>query len=339
MAVFGTKNISLNAVRAALGETSKSLREICQSPRINKWAKYSPQTNQGNAINFSTYAVSNPFDVTQWEYTKRTITQAKLGDFRNYKHDAQNPITIGFPEALYYNAPNSISMTVISSDTNNINLTDLKISNKYMGVAVRRAGSTDKRGNWCTGHSIGDWTVPIDFTGIYSRRETVEVIVFLTDLKKESFTEPDKFGDFWSVKSDTNIIDRKTYTLTEFVPPTTYELIYATETPTYGNWYYDELTLDNVSVTVKSKVDYGYKFKVVIEFPESGDWQESRMAEGVRVNAGEQKVVFNTGTMRVNNFRRENMAWLKVIDLQTSVDNVLYITPLHNMDMPNGTNR
>lgn len=331
MATFGNTNISQNAVRAVLGEKSKSLWSLCHNPNISKWAKYSPLTSHGQNIPFSTNPVSNPFDVEQWVYTSRQVTEAKLGDFRNYKHDSQNPITIGFPDKLYYNAPNSISMSVLS-DTNNISLVDLRIDNKYMGVAVRRSGSTDKRGIWCTGHSIGDWTVPIDFSGVYSRSETIEVVVFLTDLKKTSFTEPDKMGDFWSVKSDTNVIDRKTYTLSEWIPPTTYELIYANESPTYGNWYYDELTFDNIDVVVKSKVDYGYRFKVVVEFPESGDWQEARMAQDVRVLAGEQKTVFSTGPMRVNNFRRENMAWLKVVDLKTSVNNVVFTTPLHNMN-------
>ncbi|MGL5786539.1 MAG: hypothetical protein ACRCX4_06980 [Bacteroidales bacterium] len=332
MATFGDNNISLNAVRAVLGESSKSLWNLCNNPNINKWAKYSPQTDNGKAIPFATYTVSNPFDVAQWEYNKRTITQAKLGDFRRYKHDAQNPIVIGWPEQLYYNAPNSISMGE-TGDLNNIKLSDLGISNKYMGVAVRRvSSSSDKRGNWCTGNTTGDWTVPLDFKGIFSSRIQVELVVFLTDIKKTSLTEPDKFGDFWSVKTDANVIDRKTYTLSEFVPPTTYELIYANESPTYGNWYYDVLTFDNIDVVVKSKIDYHYKFKVVVEFPESGDWQEVRMQSEVKVLAGQQKTVFSTGRISVNNFRRENMAWIKVLDMNNS-NRVVYSSPVHNMNM------
>lgn len=321
MAVFGTKNISLNAVRAALGETSKSLRDICRSPKINKWSRYSPLTNGGNYIPFETYPVSNPFDVSQWEHTKRAITEAKLGDFRNYKHDALPPATIMFPTELYKDlAWNQfvVNFEKETAYTEGICLDKvIDISNLYLGVAIRKKGSNGY--HWATTEVKGGNIVSLNLTNVnyFDVNDIVECTVFFTPTKK-NIDNPDVLTDFYSLKCDINTIITKEYTIKRQQAGNTYESVTINTEPETPFLDYDMVQFDNIRVTVKGKITAQYRYSVRIITPDESAFADYNMQSDVEVRGGETKTILNTGMFTFNFWQPQTHIFIQVYDLKDS---------------------
>lgn len=109
--MIGRNNITTNIVKTTLGEDSNSVANLCMSEKINKWSFYKPiykQTyepltdedfyscNDGfqlssslflNAVELWNNYLENPSMF--WKYTP-TSGYNRLGDFRNYNHEARN---------------------------------------------------------------------------------------------------------------------------------------------------------------------------------------------------------------------------------------------------------
>lgn len=102
---LGSSNIKISDVRNALGETTNSLKELCQSPGINKWAKWKPlpiATSLNETIikdidrglvfgTFQTFAkcaeaLEQGRGFQNISYNKPQ-NNFRLGDFRNYDKD------------------------------------------------------------------------------------------------------------------------------------------------------------------------------------------------------------------------------------------------------------
>jgi hypothetical protein len=73
-------NITDNAVRLVLGESTNSLSALCTSDHINKWAAFNPYTIDG----------TSDFLVPTFVFT--TPTAKNLGDFIGYNHTAKPPV-------------------------------------------------------------------------------------------------------------------------------------------------------------------------------------------------------------------------------------------------------
>lgn len=320
MATFGNTNISLNAVRATLGESTKSLWNLCHNSNINKWALYSPLTNHGKNISYRCLPVSNPWDCTTWEYKPYNVTEARLGDFRNYEHAATKPVTIAYPTTLYKNVLNTFAAG-FAPDTdvsNSIRLKDVYgTANKYFGVAIRKVGANTW--SWCTSDTKGSSMVGIDISGLAGLNSgtQVEVITFFSSTMK-ALSSPDVQADFYSIQCDSETIAKKVYTIQNYVPPTNYEKITIKPSPLNGNWSYDELSFDNITIELKSKISSYYKLKVRLITPDDRYFTDYNMKDVIHIGAGETKIIANTGMMWLRFYQDYSMMFIQVLDMQNS---------------------
>lgn len=113
---LGSSNIKISDVRNALGETTNSLKGLCQSNKINMWSKWKPiqsdvpltnaiikNKNSGLTIgNFNTFiecanAIKNQTALNIHTYVKPT-SKYRLGDFRNYNHFKQGFVDLSFQD-------------------------------------------------------------------------------------------------------------------------------------------------------------------------------------------------------------------------------------------------
>lgn len=321
MATFGTNNISLNAVRAVLGEPTKSLWALCHNTNINRWAKYSPLTNHGSNISYKSLPVSDPWNCAVWEHVPYNITEARLGDFRQYDHNAFKPVTVMFPEKMYKNIINAVACGY--QPTGDVNTTSIlvqdvyRVDDKYFGVAIRKKGDTNY--SWVTSQTLGGSMVDIDLSKLagISNGTTIELVTFFSSAKK-LIDGPHVMTDFYSVKCDANIIDRKEYTVLNYSPPTNYTELTVNPIPINGIWTYDEVAFDSITVSLRSNITTYYKFKVRIETPDGRYYQDYNMPDVVNVAAGEYKQILNTGRHWLRFYTDTDLVFIKVMDMQAS---------------------
>ena len=128
---LGTTNISTILVQTALGSSSHILSILCTEEAINKWSKYKPVAGPYPASTTGQYAI----DVdANWNYIRPTNT-FRIGDFRQYKHDALPPFELTFyPGASVVNiAGFTFAITV---NENDITIENLLLNDWYLGVKL-----------------------------------------------------------------------------------------------------------------------------------------------------------------------------------------------------------
>ena len=122
--------ITAAQVKEILGETSHNIGQLCSSSNINKWSFYKPVSSVKVALeddddyyecndgfNISTYSsalnlISGVVNNTAWTYQPRTVY--RLGDFRNYNHNATEWFQF---DAITYSAYNgSVIQFTLSDD-------------------------------------------------------------------------------------------------------------------------------------------------------------------------------------------------------------------------------
>lgn len=125
---LGSSNIKINDVRNALGETTNSLKGLCQSPGINKWAKWKPlpiATSLNETIikdidrglvfgTFQTFAKcaealeqGRGFQNIQYNKPQNNF---RLGDFRNYDKDTYE----GLAKLTYQSKTNEVRVDTVA---------------------------------------------------------------------------------------------------------------------------------------------------------------------------------------------------------------------------------
>ena len=109
--MIGTNNITTDIVKTTLGENSHSVSNLCMSDKINKWSFYKPvhkttyepltdedfySVNDGfqldNSMFLNAVKLWNSYITNQnifWKY-EPTSGYNRIGDFRNYNHEARN---------------------------------------------------------------------------------------------------------------------------------------------------------------------------------------------------------------------------------------------------------
>ena len=109
MAALPLTGITTSMVASAIGEGSNDVGTLCKSNKINKWSKWKPihvtqvtgiteaiLKSNGFGLYFnSSNNINNILGTGTFTYTKPTGTQNspfRLGDFRNYDHNAVMPI-------------------------------------------------------------------------------------------------------------------------------------------------------------------------------------------------------------------------------------------------------
>lgn len=316
--MINNTNVSMRAVKSVLMEKANDLWGLCNSPNINKWAKYSPKTAGGTIIPFSTLPAAKPFELGSWKYTDRTASPAKLGDFRNYHHEAVEPVILGFPSEFYCNFPTQFTIGITPKESNNICLQDVFNSDgKYFGVAIRQKNKPQNY-IWGTTETPGATQIDVDLSqhkAWFPAGQVVEVIFFYCNSKKK-FEDPDLQTDFWSLMCEPNVQAVKEFTLKSFAPPVTYEQIIIENAPLNGNWSYDELSFDDISIKVKGKVQANYRLGIKVITSDGKYYNDYAMLRDVTVNAGETVTVLSTGLFYLPFYNQANMAFIQVLNLK-----------------------
>ena len=102
MAQLGTTNISTTLVGTTLGTSVRAVAQLCTHVNVNRWSKYKPiEFNKNGGLTYNDYVnasfginiskITNIKSNTNWEYVKPNSYGKRLGDFRNYYHDAPIP--------------------------------------------------------------------------------------------------------------------------------------------------------------------------------------------------------------------------------------------------------
>ena len=105
MGLVTTTNINTVTVRDAIGESVTAVAALCDSGKVNMFSKYKPiSSNKVVGLEEADYAaasyglvipsLSNPKNTsgTNWAYNRPGSYGRRLGDFRNYYHDAPIPL-------------------------------------------------------------------------------------------------------------------------------------------------------------------------------------------------------------------------------------------------------
>lgn len=112
---LSTTNISTTLVSQTIGDSSGDVGTLCTSPSINKWSKYKPisynsvlgiygtsgtDTTILASVNYGLSVYSSDVPTTafsnEWTYNRPqggSTSPYRLGDFRNYNHTANPPIS------------------------------------------------------------------------------------------------------------------------------------------------------------------------------------------------------------------------------------------------------
>ena len=164
---LGTTNISTTLVAQTLGVGSNDVGTLCQHANINKWSKWKPVCiNKTNGITVAdlasvNYGISFPIfrslenlflayhdgvgGGADWFYAKPTGSSNapfRLGDFRNYKHDAVNVVANPKVKSVVFlngtTTDRAVTGTFISAfpDDTQIGFSDLISAYSYFGIAI-----------------------------------------------------------------------------------------------------------------------------------------------------------------------------------------------------------
>lgn len=167
--------VSIDDVRAVLGETSTDLAALCKSSKINVWSKYKPikcasmfssMDGYGDIAN-APYGVTLPdvssspsaaaklyattgngYVTTGFLPTGGTTSPYRLGDFNKYNHYATAPCSDFMGTQNAYTSDRTYSYSAIvndySSSGDSISLADIgDFSNMYFGVAIIKGSYTN----------------------------------------------------------------------------------------------------------------------------------------------------------------------------------------------------
>ena len=96
MAKLGENNISISLVATTLEELTYDLGTLCQSNNINKWSKWKPVRKAQVTPMTAEDMKSVAYGLYGEGYNKPqggASSPFRLGDFRNYNHDAYPPIS------------------------------------------------------------------------------------------------------------------------------------------------------------------------------------------------------------------------------------------------------
>lgn len=241
-----TTNITTTLVAQTIGLASNSVNVLCagklpaeniSASRINKWSKYKPvrydsvapdrsgtwwRATDGNCginvINYGTMAgmfSALRAGVSAWEYLPPLGIHGqpcRLADFRLYSHTALPPLVPLSLNDVYY-ATNRIlgcTLAIRSSDEFALTLEDIgdnwNLAEMYFGVAISKQGSSTFKymteSTTISSGSGGSIDIPIDGElGMY------DVVYFLAETAKTSFTSPDIANTFIPIPGALQVVE------------------------------------------------------------------------------------------------------------------------------------
>lgn len=224
MATLPKQNISVMDVRNILGEPSTDVGTLCSSGKINIWSKYKPVNHnftntrpndwwkgyEGTCgISYNRYNsvadVIAAVDSSNYGYTylkpKGGATSPyRLGDFAGYNHTSTPPIIASNIEGTYYMNNTNFGASFIQkgSSIDELNVTDVfgaTLESIYPAVAFKQTNNAASV-KWITSTTAGannTITIPLN---AFTTNTSYYAYMFLSNVKKESFSMADKTGSF-----------------------------------------------------------------------------------------------------------------------------------------------
>lgn len=315
MPIISEQNISMRNVKNVLKEKANDLWSICHSPRINKWARYSPLTEGGTNISFRNLPTHTPWDQLIWEHTPSQVNEAKLGDFRNYNHAAFAPMSGGFPAELYKNINNMFMVGIVPDGGTIISTNDVFNTNElHFGVAVRKKNDPSMY-FWGTNPQKGSSSVTLDLKpfGAFPTGTIVEVCLFYASAHKEAM-DPDVINDYYSIRADENVVWIKEYTIKNYIPPVDWETLTIKYEPMIANWDWDLVWFDDIWVEITSKISKDFQFGIRIVTPDERYYTDFSMLRPQYVEAGKLTRLVNTGHIELPLYQDYNIVFIQVFD-------------------------
>ena len=247
---LGTTGISTTLVANTIDVGSNDVGTLCTSSKINKWSKWKPVryntltgitseqlsfTNYGlNIITYTSFnnvidAIRN--DSNTWNYLqpRGMLTYSepfRIGDFRNYLHEAINPvhedIVPSITNIVYKDLYNTLDCGLIiePSTTTQLSLSDLNVSNNlsncYFAVALLKQGTTYE-GNWLSTSTVlgSATTVSLDVPIDNLSAGTYQLFYFFIDSAKPTISS--KITSTWylplALPMKTVVIANTSYTV------------------------------------------------------------------------------------------------------------------------------
>lgn len=192
--MLGNTNITTTLVGNELGSSSRNVRELCTNSNINMWSRWKPiqspniggidetiLTQNRYGVSYASFVSMNSaptyFDnnMNGWSYTRPTSI-FRLGDFRNYKHNAVQILTsVKLPTSgMNVDTTDTVGASAfLNVNAGDINAKDLFPNGIYFGMIIK-SGTTERYGTGTIlqGTSSGAATVLVNTyalpNGIYS---------------------------------------------------------------------------------------------------------------------------------------------------------------------------
>ena len=213
-------NISTSLVKSTLGASTNDVGQLCTHPNINKWSKWKPvrfnkivglTVEDLTALNFGlnisvyksigtiTTAGTFLYDlknaITNWSYLRPRGGDYnewyRLGDFRNYNHEAVQPMGALSTYVVYLNTEGGIRIDLEEASPNNYNVTlqdfvydGTPMNSCYLGVMLYKENNTYMLATSENTISSGGLTIPLKKMTAYIG--TWKAAFFLSSVKIEA---------------------------------------------------------------------------------------------------------------------------------------------------------
>ncbi len=248
---LSTTGISTSIVMNYIGGSSNNVGQLCLHPNINKWAKYKPvrynsvninrlseswwRAQDGNCgLNIPVYpniaamftALRN--NTVMWDYLKPSggATQPfRIADFGGYEHTAQPPFVPQQLNSTYYRTLGIIgtALDLRPQSSNELSVSDLgsayNLGAMYFGVALCQQGTSGYKymtqNITMSAGGGGGLDIPIS-----SELGTYEVVYFLAEKSKLSFSDPDITNTFIPIPNAMQIVYIENSPITVYVSGT-----------------------------------------------------------------------------------------------------------------------
>ena len=198
-------NISVAMVRNELGAATNNVGQLCIHPNINKWSRWKPVRHPTKIPLTDSQLASTdsgliPFGSTnyndsvtsKWIYQRPTGSDSspyRLGDFRNYNHDALPPVTL--PNNVHISNQTSHTFALgINNETGDIELVDFSgdLEGYYYGIVFKR-GTSEYIQTAKFPFGFGEGAISVDTTHtVFTLGGNVEANHILVNRKIEAFT-------------------------------------------------------------------------------------------------------------------------------------------------------
>lgn len=230
--------VNTTIVKQAIGIASDSVNVLCNNYNINRWSKYKPvrydsvapnrgagadwwRAHDGNCglsipsyPNMSAMFTALRGGANTWDYLPPTGVAGqplRLADFRGYEHSAQSPFVPRQLNNTYYRTLGIIGTALDLSvqGSNELTISDLgdtyNLGAMYFGVAICQQGTSGYKymteNITMSAGGGGGINVPIS-----SELGTYEVVYFLAEKSKLSFSDPDKTNTFIPIPNAMQIV-------------------------------------------------------------------------------------------------------------------------------------